>query len=175
MAQDSCHRGRGTQTIYGRDREERKKSWKDLAPACAWTFGTAAEAGPCSVTTEPIHIARFHAVTMGRIEGDDVPVAKVNLARIEATERRRFYVTDKGLWRRASTDKGWRQGSGAGGDACADGCAKGRGGGRACCCGARPTCMGSWTGKRLTRRWVMGGSHVGEEAGDANVLVAVTE
>lgn len=87
----------GDEHTYGRDWEELKENWKSLALTCAWAFESAAEAGPCYVTTEPIPVAFFHTVTMGRIEGDDVSDVKVNVARMEAIERRRFFVMDKGF------------------------------------------------------------------------------
>ncbi|KAM7218408.1 hypothetical protein V8F06_006172 [Rhypophila decipiens] len=87
----------GEEHTYGRDWEELKENWKNLALRCAWTFESNAEAGPCYITTEPIPEAFFKTVTMGRIENDSVPDIKVQIARIEAIERRRFFVTEKGF------------------------------------------------------------------------------
>ncbi|KAK4206560.1 heterokaryon incompatibility protein-domain-containing protein [Rhypophila decipiens] len=87
----------GEEYTYGRDWEELKENWESLAMTCAWTFESAAEAGPCYLTTESISQAFFQTVTMRKIEDNEVPDIKVHIARIEAIERRSFFVTEKGF------------------------------------------------------------------------------
>ena len=120
----------GEEHIYGRDWEELKKNWKDFAPTCASTFESAAEAGPCYVTTEPIHGALFHTVTMGRMDGEDVARRQGQSRQDRGREETEVLCDGQGVHGAgAGTDKGWRQRGGAGGDACADGCAKDEEGG----------------------------------------------
>ncbi|KAK3936733.1 hypothetical protein QBC46DRAFT_394344 [Diplogelasinospora grovesii] len=94
--------GVGDVHTYGCGWEELKENWKALAATCAWTFESAAEAGPCYITTESIAEAFFATVTMGRIDTEETghereDLIKIELARIEAIEQRRFFVTDKGF------------------------------------------------------------------------------
>ncbi|KAK4102846.1 hypothetical protein N658DRAFT_557945 [Parathielavia hyrcaniae] len=91
----------GNEHTYGCDWEELKGNWKSLAVTCLWTFESAPEAGPCYLTTESIPDAFFQTLKMGRIDDDTdhepQDLMKVEVARIEAIERRRFFVTDKGF------------------------------------------------------------------------------
>lgn len=99
--------GVGDEHTYGCEWEALKENWKGLAVSCAWTFdhssaGSAeGAAGPCYMTGESIPVAFFKTLTMGRI-GDDAghepeDLMRVEIARIKAIERRRFFVTQAGF------------------------------------------------------------------------------
>jgi len=81
--------------------EELKESWKILAETCVWSFEQAADIGPCYMNLDPIPQAFFETVTMGRIPKDTghepADLAMIQVAIVEATERRRFFVTEKGF------------------------------------------------------------------------------
>ncbi|KAM7182616.1 hypothetical protein V8F33_014169 [Rhypophila sp. PSN 637] len=61
------------------------------------TCESAAEAGPCYLTTESISQAFFQTITMRKIGDNEVPDIKVHITRIEAIKRRSFFVTKKGF------------------------------------------------------------------------------
>ena len=88
----------GDEHTYGRKWDALRENWMSLAATCAWTLAGAPEAGPCYLTRGPIVVAFFETVTI--MDDDDRSpenLMKMEIARIEAIERRRFFVTDKGF------------------------------------------------------------------------------
>jgi hypothetical protein len=83
-----------------------------LADSCQWQFVTLATAGdngerveaePCYITNQSISQAFFETLTFGRIDHDisrkpkDEVEVEMKIARIEAVEQRRFFITHSGF------------------------------------------------------------------------------